>query len=1037
MVYRPKSPLLRALVGLLLASAVALAQTQSAPRSLSFPDNPRFTSQRFGEQFGIGVVTVTAMAQDNDGFLWIGTQTGLFRYDGSRVTRMTAAEPLVGHYLDSVLIAPDRSVWVGGFRGVARYSHDQFAALAVPEEAGKIPNSAEGLAVDRQGNAFVVVEHGLLRANPQDPSKTHLFGKADGVDCKTEAVVAGADDSIWFTCGRRLARLAPGAARPEWDTNLQLPKERAVALIFDGEGDLWLRSCRHLARIDRVHHRLIYDDAGIAPANQEGGKPSLDQDGDLLVPSMAGLFWRDHGRWRKIGDKDGLSSNNIQIALQDREGTLWVGGYGTGLDHLTGIRDWSAWTKDEGLPDNATWSTERDRDGRLWVATARGIGVWDPQRHQWKTLTAKNGLGGTETRELELAADGSIWAIALPGGITRIDPHSFRTQRVTSFEGETFIYEMADPHGDIWATTGKKLVHFDGRSPSLHPDEVRLPDAVKGEVWYLDISPAGVLWACAPGRLLRFDGKTWRLFTRKDGLSGDSITSLAAVQDDEVWIGYDDVVGITRLTLDSSGQPHIERYPWDLSIIGKDSKHRIWFNGIEGIRVFAPGDTELRFSQADGLIWDDISPSGFREEPDGSFLISTTKGLARYVPHSTATASAPPGVSITRISFGEQDERVDSHPQRDYKHGRLHVQFTPLVLNNSAAVTCRYRLSGLDDRYVESNLREVLYSSLPPGQYQFAVQCRDEVSDWSPKLAQFSFTILPPWWQTMWFRGAGAWLALGLIWLIVRARTYSLNRRRRELEEAVAERSAALLQKNRELEEISLTDPLTRARNRRYFYETIPSDTAHVLRQYRGFSAEDRAECPNRELIFVMVDIDFFKVANDEHGHMMGDQLIQEIANRLSDLIRKSDVLVRWGGEEFLIVCRSTDREHAPLFCSRILEAISAAPYRLENGAEVALTCSVGWAPFPWIPEAVDALTLENVIEVADRALYTAKRTGRNQGIGLVPSAEAVRAPYDVRIETLRNETSIVADIVRTVNPRGELSKSKAASATASIPASE
>ncbi|MGB9073089.1 MAG: diguanylate cyclase [Terriglobales bacterium] len=1034
MAYTSKSRLSRVLGGLLLASAVALAQMQSAPRSLSFPDNPRFTSQRFGEQFGIGVVTVTAMAQDQNGFLWIGTQTGLFRYDGSRVTRMTAAEPLVGHYLDLVLIAPDNSVWVGGFRGVARYSHDQFTALAVPEEAGKIPNSAEGVAVDRQGNAFVVVEHGLLRANPQDPSKTHLFGKADGVDCKTEVVVAGADDSIWFTCGHRLARLAPGAERPEWDTNLQLPRERAVALIFDGAGELWLRSCRHVARIDRVHHQLFYDDAGIAPANQEGGKPSLDQDGSLLVPSMAGLFWRDQGHWRKISAKDGLSSNNVQIALQDREGTLWVGGYGTGLDHLTGIRDWSAWTKAEGLPDNATWATERDRDGRLWVATPRGIGVWDGQRHQWKTLTARDGLSGTETRELELAADGSIWAIALPGGITRIDPHSFRTQRFTSFEGENFIYEIADPHGDIWATTGKKLVHFDGRSPVPHPEGVRLPDAAKGEVWYLDISPTGVLWACAPGRLLRFDGKRWRLFTRTDGLSGDSITSLAAVRDDEVWIGYDDVVGITRFELDSSGQPHIERYPWDLNIIGKDSKHRVWFNGIEGIRVFAPGGTDLRFSQADGLIWDDISPSGFREEPDGSFLISTTNGLARYVPHATAPASAPPGALITSVSFGDQDVSVDSHPQRDYKHGSLHVQFTPLVLNDSADVTCRYRLAGLDDRYVESNLREVLYSSLPPGQYQFGVQCRNEVSAWSPEIARFSFTILPPWWQTIWFRGAIVWLALGLIWLIVRVRTYSLNRRRRELEEAVVQRSAELLEKNRELEEISLTDPLTRARNRRYFYETIPTDTAHVLRQYRGFSAEDRAEFPSNELIFVMVDIDFFKIANDEHGHLMGDRLIQEIANRLSDLIRKSDVLVRWGGEEFLIVCRSTDRSHAPLFCSRILETISAVPYRLEDGAAVTLTCSVGWAPFPWIPEAVDALTLENVIEIADRALYVAKKTGRNQGIGLIPSAEAMRAPYEVRIETLRKDTSRMADIVHTENPRGELSKSKAASAAGSIP---
>ena len=143
---------------------------------------------------------------------------------------------------------------------------------------------------------------------------------------------------------------------------------------------------------------------------------------------------------------------------------------------------------------------------------------------------------------------------------------------------------------------------------------------------------------------------------------------------------------------------------------------------------------------------------------------------------------------------------------------------------------------------------------------------------------------------------------------------------------------------------------------------------------------------------------------------------------------RESDVLVRWGGEEFLIVCRSTDRSNAPLLCARILEVISAVPYRLDNGAEVTLTCSAGWAPFPWIPEAVDALTLENVIEISDRALYLAKNTGRNQGVGIVPSREAARAPYQVRIEALRVEDSGLTDVIRTENP--VLPKSRRASAT-------
>src|SRR5215831_1653749 len=1019
---------LRVLLCLWFVAAATAPQCLS--QAFSYPDHPRFTSLRFGEQFGISVVTVTSMAQDADGFLWIGTQTGLFRYDGSRVTRISAVEPFVGHYIHLVIAAPDHSLWVSGMSGVARYQNDGFVGVPMPATAGTITSSAQNVAVDQQGTVFIATDRGLARASLRDPSLNHFFGKSDGVDCKSEAVVAATDGSVWFTCGSHLAHLAPGAQRPEWDTMLHLPQERIVALVFDGAGNFWLRSARHVDRIDRAHHKLICDDAEIAPANQEGGKPTVDRDGDLLVPSMAGLYWRDGGSWRVINDKDGLSSNNVQVALQDVEGTLWVGGYGTGLDHLTGIRDWSAWTRAEGLPDNATWATLRDHSGRLWVATAKGVSIWETDEHRWKTLTAVDGLSGTETRQLELARDGSVWAIALPGGITRIDSHTLKTQRFTSVSGESFIHELASANGDIWATTTKRLFRFDGSNPSPHPVEVPLPNSIKGDVWYLEFSPGGVLWVCGIGRLWRFDGQSWRLFTRQDGLLGESITSMAALSDDEIWIGYDDVVGITRFHLEN-GQPHTERFPWDLSIIGKDSKHRVWLNGTDGIRVVALEGGMDRFSQAEGLIWDDISPAGFREEKDGSFLIATTRGLAHYIPHARENAPSAPRVLITEISLGDQNELPGTHPERDYKHANFHAQFSPLVLTNSSAITCRYRLAGLEESYTESSLREVQYSSLAPGDYEFSVQCRNDLSAWTPQAARFSFTILPAWWQALWFRGGCGVLALVAMWLVVRIRTHSLNRRRRQLEEAVAQRSAELIQKNHELEEISLTDPLTRARNRRYFYETIPADAAHVLRQFRGFAAGETPVRPDIELVFAMVDIDFFKVANDEHGHMAGDRLIQEIARRLSELIRKSDVLVRWGGEEFLIVCRSTDREHAALLCSRILEAINATPYSLNNGASVTLTCSVGWAPYPWIREAVDALTLEQVIDIADRALYIAKKTGRNQGIGLVPSPSAVRAPYEINIEDLRNGDSCMANVIRTANPFSP-SKTHAASAGSS-----
>lgn len=248
---------------------------------------------------------------------------------------------------------------------------------------------------------------------------------------------------------------------------------------------------------------------------------------------------------------------------------------------------------------------------------------------------------------------------------------------------------------------------------------------------------------------------------------------------------------------------------------------------------------------------------------------------------------------------------------------------------------------------------------------------------------------------------AGGLMLLGCFWGYASLRTQALNRRRVELEQAVAQRSAELMQKNKELEEISLTDPLTGARNRRYFYETISKDIAQATRSH--LKTPNGSECgPAHELIFVLVDIDRFKRVNDDLGHAAGDRLLQEVAKRIASVMRRSDDLVRWGGEEFMLVCRTTDRDNASLLCNRVLEAIRDVPFNVGNGMEIHKTCSIGWAPFPWLKDDVGMLSLDNVIELADKALYLAKREGRNRSYGMVPASNVYASEKGVSIENLR-----------------------------------
>jgi diguanylate cyclase (GGDEF)-like protein len=229
--------------------------------------------------------------------------------------------------------------------------------------------------------------------------------------------------------------------------------------------------------------------------------------------------------------------------------------------------------------------------------------------------------------------------------------------------------------------------------------------------------------------------------------------------------------------------------------------------------------------------------------------------------------------------------------------------------------------------------------------------------------------------------------------------------------------SLELQRKNLELQEISFTDVLTGVWNRRYLEEILTAEAGQVLRNYQRARGSDIRKMDHRDLVFIMVDMDFFKEVNDRHGHPKGDRLLQLVAQRLSTVVRKSDVLVRWGGEEFLIMSRSTDPSGTPAFCSRVLEVIASEPFDLGHGVTVRKTCSVGWSAYPWSRGAFEAICPEESIALADAALYRAKAFGRNLGVGIVSTDAAGQNPEAVDLVSVCQGNPPLARMIRTECP--------------------
>jgi diguanylate cyclase (GGDEF)-like protein len=225
------------------------------------------------------------------------------------------------------------------------------------------------------------------------------------------------------------------------------------------------------------------------------------------------------------------------------------------------------------------------------------------------------------------------------------------------------------------------------------------------------------------------------------------------------------------------------------------------------------------------------------------------------------------------------------------------------------------------------------------------------------------------------------------------------SRYTQKLKREVKARTLQLQRANEELSALSLTDKLTGLRNRRFIESNIDADISSVVRKHR--QAPHHSGLTEADLCLFVIDLDYFKQINDSFGHAAGDRVLQQTATRLTSIFRESDYVVRWGGEEFVAVARFIDREHAMNLASRIVEDIQNIPFMLTEEVNQTVTCSVGFACFPFHQHNESKHDFSELFTAADHCLYAAKAAGRNQWIGVTNILEAAALPLPTTLAEL------------------------------------
>jgi len=758
----------------------------------------RYRFKYFAHGDGLDDTEVHCLLQDRTGFIWVGTSSGLFRYDGMHFEGFLRAGDNTSS-IDALAETPDGTLWVGTHGGLARLREGRMEFVDPP---GWVRISGQGsLASDSHGRLYVGTSDGLYVGegtgpdlkfrripNPEEIANHAVFG-----------VHVDAAGVVWFGCGDGLCKLAESRAEVV-GRDAGVPPDQWDAILTDREGSLWIRSLNRLLVRTKGERSFTARDRGLPPATISASL-QLDREGRLFVPTESGLGLQRGGTWETIGIEQGLPTNPTCCVLQDREGSIWVGLSGAGLARWLGYDEWQSWTRSEGVAGNNLQAIHRDRSGTLWIGTERGLQRMGSVGKISRAWTEKDGLGGIKVRAITSSADGAIWVGSSPGGVSRLDP---RTGRIRSYRlGETGEDSsvsgiVIDSAQRLWVTTQGALFRSTPLDKSIKFERQILPLSSGLETFgQVLIDSKGTSWFAGSQGLLHMDRGQAVRFTTKDGLLSDSVDTLTETPDGSIWLGYAEARGISRLTF-QQGRPQLQHFSEknglksnEIAGLLTDRRGWVWASLNDGVDAF-DGRRWRHYGQAQGLLWEDCVSHSLFADADGGVWVGTSRGLSRFHPPAQAVGNVAPPVVLTSVQFGGHLVSASDGMKVPYKFHSLAIRFAGLSFLNERAVRFRYRLTGLEDAWVETSQREVRFPSLPPGPYSFEVSASNPDGVWSTQPSSFTFRVLPPWWRSWWARVVQGMLTMLIVVLIWTWRVAVLKEEHRRLEIAVDQRTREL-----------------------------------------------------------------------------------------------------------------------------------------------------------------------------------------------------------------------------------------------------
>ena len=756
--------------------------------------NPRkaltqYTRVAWTQAQGLPQDTIRAIAQTADGYLWLGTDEGLARFDGyDFVTFTKDSGALPSNSITALVAGKDGSLYIGTPNGLTRLSGRGFTTYTTKD--GLVDNQITSLFEDHNGALWIAA--GIYLSRFQNGKFTNYPADALLPVRAVRVVYEDSRDTLWVAGVGGLGRLVNGRLAPVVAAR-EMAGDFVFTMLEDHNKNLWIAGNKGLMEIFPGGGERHFSESDGLPDNLVRAVLE-DRSGNLWAGTNEGLSRLENGKFVAPSLDGGRDRDWVRCLFEDREGNLWVGMNG-GLSRFSDDR-FTIYGRAEGLPSDEPIAVHQDASGEIWVGFHDG-GLVDFGPRRRRVYTTRDGLPSDEIFSIRETRNGDL-LIGTREGFSRMHGGHFSNFLLRDPLQRAVVFDMLeDSHGHTWFA-GASGVHelIDGSVRDLVPGGMLLNSVAVA----ISESPDGAIWAGTYG-----DG-LWRVphegtgdararhFTTADGLGSDQIRSLDQDSDGTLWIGtfggglnaYRDGAFVRYMAHDGLLSDNI-------SHVEDDGKGSLWLSTTRGIcrvskrqlREFSAGHRKrlspVNYGVDDGLRSAQCAPGypaggGGTRTADGRLWFPTSHGLAVIQPAEKETKSPPPVVQLVEVTADGRD--VDFHDSAEIKPGtdRIQFRYTAIHLTAPERVHYSYKLENLDRGWISAGGRRVInYNSLPHGQYRFLI--RAILDGQSSADTVFGFTVLPHFYETRWFRWLCAASVMALIYGLYQLRLRQLRGR--------------------------------------------------------------------------------------------------------------------------------------------------------------------------------------------------------------------------------------------------------------------